>query len=144
MKKYLIIILVGISSYGQLTKVETVKPLVKTEVGPLGEFWIGANVYEDKAIVTFKDANFVKLTVYESFAITPKEFEDLYNLLIKEDNKEDDTYTINTIDKKALTIKFSKSFGYVYPIIALTDNVKTSIVPNLNKSQIRKLFNHKK
>jgi len=136
--------LVGISSYGQLTKVEEDKPLVKTEVGPLGEFWVGANVYTDKTVVTFKDATYKSITVYESFVITPKEFEDLYNLLIKEDNKEDDTYAISTLDKKVLTIKFSKSFGYVYPILALTDKVKTSIVPNLNKSQIRKLFNKKK
>ena len=138
------LLFVSITSFAQLTKIEPETSIASTKIAPMGAFWIGADIFEKRVDIRFSDANYTKIEVIKSFSITPKEFEDLYILLTKEDNKEGDFYNIKTLDDKTLYIKFSKSFGVIYPIIMLTDLGVDSLVSQLSKSQIRKLFNKNK
>ena len=137
----LLVLLFSLTSIAQLTKIEFEKPKLSTKVGPMGAFWIGADIFENHVDIRFQDANFTKIEVYKNFSLILKDFEDLYLLLSKEDNKEEDFYNLKTLDGKQLYVKFAKSFGYLYPIIMLTDSGVDSKWPNLTKSQIRKLFN---
>ena len=143
MKKLLLglLLLFSITSFGQLTKIEAEKPIASTKVAPMGIFWISADIFENHVDITFADSKYTKINVFKNFSLSPKDFEDLYVLLTKEDNKDGDFYNIKTLDGKTLYIKFSKSFGLIYPTIMLTDAGVDSFVSNLTKSQIRKLFN---
>ena len=139
-----ILLLLSINSFGQITKIENEKSIASTRISPMGIFLIGANIFENRVNVSFTDTKYTTIKIYKNFNLSPKDFEDLYLLLTKEDNKEEDFYNIKTLDEKQLFIKFSKSFGVVYPIIMLTDSGVDSFVAYLTKSQIKKLFNKNK
>jgi hypothetical protein len=146
MRKLLLgaLLLLSTLSFSQIQKVEIPKPLKETKVAPMGQFWIGADIYEDGALITFQDANFTKITVLRSFRLSLEDFNSLGSILTGDGNKIDDFYTIKTLDSKTLYLRFGKSFGVVYPVILLDgDGVKDAKFPNLTKSQIKKLFDLK-
>lgn len=148
MKKLILgaLLLLSMSSFSQLRKIEDENPpLIETKIAPMGNLWVSAKIYEDHVYITFADANYTTINVYETFSISIEDFNNLYELLIKEDNKPGDFYEIKCFERnKSLYIKYSKSLGVIYPMIILFNNGNDSRICTLSKSQLRKLFNKPK
>ena len=145
MKKLLLgaLLLLSVLGFSQITKQNVKEPIVKTRLGNIAYFTASAEIYDDHAVISFRDCAFEKIVVIKHFTLTLEDFESLYLILNSEDNKVGDFYTLNTMDGKILSFKFVKSFGYLYPMTVLSDNSNIAEFPNLTKSQRRKLFNKK-
>lgn len=145
MKKLILgaLLLLSTITYSQLQKVELPKPTLTTKIAPMGSFSASADFYEDGVEITFQDAEFTKITAIRRFRLSIEDFNSLGQVLTSKENKVDDFYTIRTLDGKELYFKFSKSMGYIYPIILLKESHVNSRFPNLTIGQFKKLFNIK-
>lgn len=134
-------------SFSQITKIETEKPIKETKIAPMGTFWASIQFYEDYSTLSFRDSEYQHILEVVSFTLDNETMDQLYDLLVSKDAKEDDFYKIDTMDgKTTLALSYIKKGRKVYPLLLLYEgefDEKGSRLPPMTNKQFAKLFDKK-
>jgi hypothetical protein len=143
MKKVITLALVLVSTLGfsQLTKVEIEKPIKEVKVSRFGSTTKSEQMVDGTTYLIYQDAEFTKISKIESIVLSKEDFDSLGNLLVSNDTKEEDFYTLTDLLGNKLSLIAVKSAGKIYFSITVKHrDGGTSTFPYLNKKDLAKLF----
>jgi hypothetical protein len=143
----LVLILMSISTFGQIKKIESPKTVVIGKIAPLGSLVASIEKTEDNTyIFTYRDVNKSPLDVYKSFYFkeTGHDFESLYQMIINGFEEIPKEALIVEVPNGKLYISFDKSMGVVNATISSeTETELLGYCRALTKRDVNKLFGKK-
>lgn len=120
MKTIILFLLISLSSFGQLTKIDTKH----------------AEIYKDSVEIIFLS----DLPAHLFFSLTPNEFIQLGDILNSYKSKDKDMYKMVLAFGGSISIRFEEKNAYISSIVSVTLGGQEYLFPTMNRVQYKRLF----
>ena len=135
--KYLLLLLLALPAFGQLTKEENLSSYRTNKVIVDEKVLASAEVFDFHNEIVFYENN---LNAYLFFTLNNQEFQDLGNLMTNYGVTKRDVYSLNMKYGGGIYIRFEEINGYIKSVIVVRLKNKEYNFPELNRIQYSRLF----
>lgn len=137
MKTIILFLLISLSSFGQLTKIDTKQSeKVNAIYAKDRELIASAEIYKDSVEIIFLS----DLPAHLFFSLTPNEFIQLGDILNSYKSKDKDMYKMVLAFGGSISIRFEEKNAYISSIVSVTLGGQEYLFPTMNRVQYKRLF----
>lgn len=136
MKTLILFLLISLSSFGQLTKIDTKQSEKVNAIYKERELIASAEIYKDSVEIIFLS----DLPAHLFFSLTPNEFIQLGDILNSYKSKDKDMYKMVLAFGGSISIRFEEKNAYISSIVSVTLGGQEYLFPTMNRVQYKRLF----
>lgn len=136
MKTIILFLLISLSSFGQLTKIDTKQSEKVNAIYKDRELIASAEIYKDSVEIIFLS----DLPAHLFFSLTPNEFIQLGDILTSYKSKDKDMYKMVLAFGGSISIRFEEKNAYISSIVSVTLGGQEYLFPTMNRVQYKRLF----